>query len=249
MYVLQCGLFPLSQRDYPEHPFSNGNSATPTLRLENFQLAVGNLRCFDATKNSPDRKPYFNWFDPENCFISGARRAPPYTVIFWIMWFKVVPQLGDAANQILKAQTPAEIDELRMKKIKMDVMDGDEFITKEVSFISPELRAMVDNIIFMSVYGHNSLFEQRVSVGRRTAFREYALKAARDNEDEFYASWKRYRAAHPVDGTGEGADTDESESERIRKQMDGDSDGDKTGPASAADGALDDAQADAAGPA
>jgi hypothetical protein len=49
--------------EYPVFPFSNGNSATPTLRLENYQLVVGNLRYFHATKHSPERKLYFNRFN------------------------------------------------------------------------------------------------------------------------------------------------------------------------------------------
>jgi hypothetical protein len=47
---------------------------------------------------------------------------------------------------------------------------------------------------------------------------------ARDNEDEFYASWKRYRAANPSNAGGR-ADTDELESENIMRLLDGESDG------------------------
>ena len=218
---------PMTRDQYPDFPFSHGISATATLRLENFHLAVGNLRCFDATKNTPDKKPYFNWFDQDNCFIAGARKSPPYTEIFWILWLKIATNLGDAAKDISEADTSAEIDALRRKTIKLDVAEGSEIITKEFSFITPDLRAMVDNICYMAVYGHNTLFEQRVPLARRTAFREYALKTARDNEDEFYISWKRYRAANPFKGAGGRADSDESESEKIMKLLGGDSDGDE----------------------
>lgn len=225
---------PLTRDQYPDFPFSHGNSATATLRLENFHLAVGNLRCFDATKNTPDKKPYFNWFDQDNCFIAGARKSPPYTEIFWILWLKIATNLGDAAKDIFEADTSAEIDALRRKTIKLDVAEGNEIITKEFSFITPDLRAMVDNICYMAVYGHNSLFEQRVPLARRTAFREYALKSARDNEDEFYISWKRYRAANPFKGAGGRADSDESESEKIMKLLGGDSDEDEAANSAAA---------------
>lgn len=241
------GLMPMTRDQYPDFPFSHGNSATPTMRLENFHLAVGNLRCFDATKNTPDKKPYFNWFDQDNCFIAAARRAPPYTEIFWILWLKISTNLGDSAKEIFEADTSAEIDALRKKTIKLDVAEGTDIVTKEFSFITPDLRAMIDNICFMAVYGHNSLFEQRVPLARRTAFREYALKSARDNEDEFYSCWKRYRAANPFKGAGGRADSDESESEKIMKLLGGDSDEDEaagSAPAAAAADAPAVAQAD-----
>jgi hypothetical protein len=186
---------PMSRDQYPDFPFSNGNSAVSSLRnrfavlrLENFQLAVANLRCFDASKNTPDKKLYFNWFDEHNCFIAAARRAPPYTEIFWILWLKIASNFGDSSKELIEADSSAQIDAFRKKMIKLDVQEGGDFITK-VRFMTPELRAIVDTICFMAVYGHNTLFEA-------------ALKAASDNEDEFYASWKRYRAtpAMPVVG-------------------------------------------------
>ncbi len=88
-------------------------------------------------------------------------------------------------------------------------------------FITPELRAIINTICFMAVYGHNSLFE------------------ARDNEDEFYASLKRHgcRAANSCNGAGGGADTDESESEKIMMLLDGGSDVDaEAGPAAGGSG-------------
>jgi hypothetical protein len=147
---------------------------------------------------------------------------------------KIATNLGDSSKEIFEADTYAEIDALQRKTIKLDVAEGNEIITKEFSFITPDLRAMVDNICYMAVYGHNTLFEQRVPLARRTAFREYALKAARDNEDEFYISWKRYRAANPFKGAGGRADSDESESEKIMKLLGGDSDEDEAANSAAA---------------
>jgi len=56
--------------------------------------------------------------------------------------------------------------------------------------ISAEIRAMVDNICYMSVYGHRSMFE-KISVTRRAAFNNYTLKIAIVHEDEFYAFWSQ----------------------------------------------------------
>jgi hypothetical protein len=48
----------------------------------------------------------------------------------------------------------------------------------------------------MSVHGHRTTLE-KIPVTRRAAFNDYTLKIARECEDEFYHSWKRYRAEHP----------------------------------------------------
>jgi hypothetical protein len=70
-------LMPMPRDQYPDFPFCNGNSAVSSLRLENFQMAVANLRCFDVSKNTPDKKLYFNWFDEHNCFMHAGRRKTP----------------------------------------------------------------------------------------------------------------------------------------------------------------------------
>ena len=75
-----------------------------------------------------------------------------------------------------------------------------------------------------------TMFE-KISVTLRAAFNEYPLKIARDYfGDEFYVSWKNYRAKHPVETVqrprGEG-----SETERLLNVLMGDDDTDVTGPA------------------
>jgi hypothetical protein len=215
---------PMTRAEYPDYPFSCATSAVSSLRLESFHLAVGNLRCFDASKNTAEKKPYFNWFDRDNSFIAGVKKAPPYTEVFWIMFFKIASNLGDMCKEICNASTDAEIEALRKKRIKVDVLVDNDIVVEERSLISPELRSMVDNICYMAVYGHNTLFEQRVPLARRIAFRDYALKVATDKEDQFYASWKSYRAANPVDSRAGGGNADDSESEKLLKLLAGDSD-------------------------
>jgi len=50
----------------------------------------------------------------------------------------------------------------------------------------------------MSVHGHRTTFE-KIPVTWRAAFNDYTLKIARECEDEFYNSWKSYRAEHPAE--------------------------------------------------
>ena len=174
---------------------------------------MGNLRCFDATKNAENKKPFFNWFDRDNCFISGVRRAPQYTDLFWSLFLKVAVNIGDMGKAIAEATTAAEIDRLRAMKIKVVTLDGSECITEEVPVMSTQIRAMIDDICFMPCYGHRQNYE-KISPARRAAFADYSRKVANDYEDEFYESWKRYRTANPpVQQTlGDGGD---SESERL----------------------------------
>jgi hypothetical protein len=78
------------------------------------------------------------------------------------------------------------------------VQEGSEYMNVDRPLISAEIRAIVENICYMSVYGHQSMFE-KISVTRRAAFNDYTLKIEIDYEDEFYASWKSYHAEHPFE--------------------------------------------------
>ncbi len=62
----------------------------------------------------------------------------------------------------------------------------------------------------MSVHGHRTTFE-KIPVTRRAAFNDFTLEIARECEDEFYNSWKSYRAEHPAKRSGGG----DSEVERL----------------------------------
>ena len=155
-----------------------------------------------------------------------------YIHLFWLSFFKVAFNLRDASKEIMEANSPGEIDALRLKKVKVVIHDGNNFITKEVKLISDEIRSMVDNICYMAVYGHKSMFE-KISGARRAAFKEYALKVARDYEDEFYESWKSYRAEHPVEAAVS-LEQDNSECERMMNTLLGDDDAAGHGAAPAA---------------
>ncbi len=74
------------------------------LAVGNIQLAMANLRCFDASKNT--QQTYFNWFDEHNIFIAAARRAPPYTEIFWMLWLKIASNFGNSAKDLSSLPAP-----------------------------------------------------------------------------------------------------------------------------------------------
>uniref|UniRef100_A0A7S0MVG4 Uncharacterized protein n=1 Tax=Cryptomonas curvata TaxID=233186 RepID=A0A7S0MVG4_9CRYP len=231
------GLMPLTKADYPNFPFTAGSDkknwpGTISMRVESFHNAVGSLRCFDATKSSPDKKPHFDWWDANNSFISGVRRDPQYTELFWVLFLKAAVNLGDAGKEIVEANKPEEIDNLRLRKVKVVSHDGNDFTAQEIPLISDDMRAMIDNICYMGVYCHKTMFE-RLSVTRRTAFREHTLKMARDFEDEFYTSWKSYRAEHPSETVVRTVDED-SECERLMNLL---ADGDDGAGAAGAAGA------------
>ena len=235
-FAWQRGAMPMNASDYPHFPFTHGSdkkgwAGNVSLRLESFHNAIGSLRCFDATKTTENKKPHFNWFDRDNCFIAGVKRAPQYTKLFWELFLEVASNTGDYGKRIVDATTPQEIEALRSTTLRVVVQEGDDFVNVEIPLISAEMRAMVDNICYMAVYGHRSMFE-KISLARRTAFAQHTLKAAREYEDEFYESWKSYRAAHPVETMRVQAEED-SETERLISVLNGDDD-DGPAPAGAA---------------
>jgi hypothetical protein len=195
---------PLSTEEYSKFPFTAATSIKYTSRMESFHWAVGNLRCFDARLNTANKKPYFNFYDRENNYISGVRRAPPYSELFWTLFYKIAPFLGDLGKKIEDAKTAAHIDALREERIRLvDLLDG-EIVVRDEQLISPQIRAMIDNICYMSVYGHRSMLEARLPPSKILGFTDYALKTARDNEAAFYESWKRHLGSriHDVDADG-----------------------------------------------
>ncbi len=104
-------------------------------------------------------------------------------------------------------------------------------VTRAARGFSRHTFAIIYNTLFMSVYGHKALFETRVSGPRRAGFQKVALGEAQKNEDEFFETWKQYRALNPAVKQDAVEDVD-SETERIRKEMQGsDDDEDGSGPA------------------
>ena len=73
--------------------------------------------------------------------------------------------------------------------------------TYELAGSLMEIRAIIDNALFMGAFGHRSRFEAvpgGVPVANRTAFYENSIKIDEDRIDDFYESWKTYRAANPI---------------------------------------------------
>ena len=132
-------------------------------------------------------------------------------------------------------------------KVKVRVLDEElNYVTKEIHNVSPDVRAMQVNMLFLSAYGHKSMFESdRTRPEFRKAFAEYSLQAAIDNEATFYSSWKEYRVKNTthhktMDGAAAGGSVD------LDKMMGGDDDDEPLFPAAPAPASPDAAAALAA---
>jgi hypothetical protein len=127
-------------------------------------LAVAHLRCFDARRTRPDSSIKFNWWDRDNDFIKGVRRVPPYSDLFWAMFYKIAPFLGGMKKIILDAKTAEDVEDIRKMTVKVSIPDEEnegEFKTKDVPLLSTALWAMMDNMLFLACYGHKVMFEDR----------------------------------------------------------------------------------------
>ena len=51
---------------------------------------------------------------------------------------------------------------------------------------------MIDNMLFVSCYGHKVMFEDRVPQASMLAFRSCAMRNSRENESNFYYLWKKH---------------------------------------------------------
>ncbi len=122
-------------------------------------MAVAHLRSFDARLTRPDGSIKFNWWDRDNDFIKGVRRVLPYTELSWAMFYKITPFLGGMKKLILDAKTAEDLEDIRKMTVKVTIPDGEnegEFSTREVPLLSTEVRAMIDNMLFLAraCYGH-----------------------------------------------------------------------------------------------
>ena len=99
-----------------------------------------------------------------------------------------------------QAQTAAEIDEIRAMTTKIaDIDSDDNYVTKDSHVISVPVRMMIDIMAFTGAYGHKTTLEtKRTNQGLRNSFHSYSMMIATDRSNEFWASWKAFRARNPV---------------------------------------------------
>jgi hypothetical protein len=71
----QQGLMPISTQDYQKHPLTNGIPSALSELIESFHIAVGDLWCFLADLNHPNRGMFFDWFNRDSRFIQGALKV------------------------------------------------------------------------------------------------------------------------------------------------------------------------------
>ena len=196
---VQHGLMPLAVKDYKDFPLTRANGDAPSPRVESFLVAITFLRCFNAALHKPEENIVMNWWNRDNSFVKGMRKVPPYTDLFWNLFFKVAHYLGDLKTEILQAGTDDAIDELRSKKVTVFHRDEDnEVVAKEIPLISPAIRAIIDNILFVSAYGHKCMWEARTRPAFRATVLAQIAREAKDNVDSFYNSWKDFRRRFPV---------------------------------------------------
>jgi hypothetical protein len=208
-------------------------------------MAAAHLRCFDHRLTRDDGRVKFNFWDRNNDFVQGVRKVPPYTDLFWAMFYKIAPFLGGMKKVILEAKTAEDVDAIRDTKVKVAIPDegnDGEFTTVEVPLLSHDVRAMIDNMIFVGCYGHKKMFEARVPRDSIVAFRNTALNCAKEQESNFYRLWKEYLAKSGR--SEEGAAAEQERVDRMQGMMGGDSDDDEpAGGGAAAEGAAEAAQA------
>lgn len=209
-------------------------------------MAVAHLRCFDARLTQDDGRIKFHFWDRHNDFVQGVRKVPPYTDLFWTMFYKIAPFLGGMKKVILDAKTDKDVDEISKMRVRVaipDDHDDGEFTTVEVPLLSHDVRAMIDNIIFVACYGHKKMFEDRVPRDTNVAFRSTSLACAKEQESNFYRLWKEYLARSGR--SAEGAAAEQERGNLMQNMLGGDSDDDDSaGGGAAAEGAAAAAPAD-----
>ncbi len=99
---------------------------------------------------------------------------PPYTDLFWAMFYKIVLFLACMKKLILDAKTVEDVEDIRKMTVKVTIPDEQnegEFSTREVPLLSTEVLVMIDNMHFLACYGHKVMFEDRVPQSSILAFR------------------------------------------------------------------------------
>ena len=98
----QLGLMPPNTKDYPNFPLTCGAPAPPTEAIENFHLAVGQLRCFDGRLTDPEQRIKCDWYDRDKIFVRGTKKIPQYTDLFWVLFFLAMKHYSPLRNVVCK---------------------------------------------------------------------------------------------------------------------------------------------------
>jgi hypothetical protein len=88
---------------------------------------------------------------PQSTKDSTSIGGPQSTRFCFGFFFKVAANLCDKGIRIVETNSPEEIDALRTETVRLVVQEGSEFINVDKPLISAEIRAMVDNIICLSI--------------------------------------------------------------------------------------------------
>lgn len=116
MYFCQNGIAPLKVPDESLCPLTH-RKQTYDQKAHRFHLAVASLRCFDVRKNTPDKKPHFDFQDPDDEFISKIGRAPLFGPMFWPIFVKILRELHLLGKKVLGAATEQDVQQLMEEQI------------------------------------------------------------------------------------------------------------------------------------
>ena len=234
---------PVGRADYTKFPLTSGPKPFYSERIQSFHWAIANLRCFDARLSKPDGSVKFNWWDRSNDFIKGVRTVPPYTALYWTMLYKIAPFLGGLKKLILEAKTEKDVDAIRKMRVVLPVPDEQnegEFINVDQPLLSINFRSMIDNMLFIGCYGHKQMHEDRVPEHSILAFKNAAVKIAREQEDSFYYLWKEHLKA--IGNSSESSAAEQAVHGKVNDMLGADDDAGYVAPAAArGEGADDDA--------
>ncbi len=144
--------------NYPEFPLASGPKIPSLPRIQSFHLAITHLCCFNAALNEPGNININGW-DRDQSFIVGTKKVPQYTDLFWTVFFKIVPFLEAMKKEISETPDDDAIDDVREMKVRLSVFEDGDVVNADTHLLSAEIRAMVDNMLYVGCYGHRALFE------------------------------------------------------------------------------------------
>jgi len=96
--------------DKTDHPFTAAPSYTPLYQRLHFM--IGNLSRVDVRLNAADKKPFCNWFDPDQDFILRANKLPLYGASFFPLLYVMLKGWAHVGKQFTTVKNAEEIDEL-----------------------------------------------------------------------------------------------------------------------------------------
>ena len=103
-------------QDNKDHPFTAAAAYSPLVQRLHFMF--GNLSRVDVRLNTEDKKPYCNWFCPDQEFILRAGRLPLYGANYFPMLYAILKGWAQVGKAFLEV-TADEVDDLMQQTYPM----------------------------------------------------------------------------------------------------------------------------------